>query len=298
MGDHGFRRDLFLARGGRPLSERHALMTDSYAVFGNPVGHSKSPFIHQAFARATGQDLSYDAIELPSDGFAQGLAEFIARGGKGCNITVPFKLDAFAAATERRPGAELAGASNCLKIEGERIIAENFDGIGLLTDIQCNLGLPLADLRVLLLGAGGAVRGVLKPFLDAAPAAMVVANRTETKARDLAAVFSAHGPVTGAGYDGLAGQSFDVVVNGTSASLTGDRLTLPDTAFAPGCLAYDMVYGKGLTPFLIQARAAGAVRLADGVGMLVEQAAEAFDWWRGVRPDTAPLIGELTVPLT
>lgn len=272
-------------------------MTDSYAVFGNPVGHSRSPMIHRAFARATGQDLTYDRIEPALDGFADSLAEFIAGGGRGCNVTAPFKLDAYACATDHRPGAEMAGASNCLRIEGDRIVAENFDGVGLLNDIQRNLGVALAGSRVLLLGAGGATRGVLKPFLDAGPAAVTVANRTEAKARELAVAFAAHGPVAGCGYPGLGGLAFDIVINGTSASLTGDRPPVPDTVFAPGALAYEMVYGKGMTPFLIQARACGAARLADGVGMLVEQAAEAFEWWRGVRPNTAPVIDELTVPL-
>ncbi len=273
-------------------------MTDRYAVFGNPVVHSKSPQIHAAFACQTGQDLDYGLVEAPLGGFADALADFVTAGGRGCNITVPFKIDAFEAATETRPGAEQAGASNCLKLQDGRIIAENFDGIGLLKDIEQNLSTPLAGKRVLLLGAGGATRGVLVPFLSASPAQVTIANRTASKAADLAQGFSAHGPIEGIGYNALAGQAFDIVVNGTSASLNGDRLPLPDGLFAPGALAYEMVYAKGLTPFLNQARAGGVTNLADGVGMLVEQAAEAFAWWRGIRPETAAVIRDITVPLT
>lgn len=271
-------------------------MTDRYTVFGNPIGHSKSPFIHRAFAEATGEDIVYNATEAPVDGFAAALATFRAAGGSGCNITAPFKLDAFAAATDRRPGAQLAGASNCLKFEGDRIIAENFDGIGLRRDIEHNLGHPLAGRRVLLLGAGGATRGTLLPFLEAGPAILVIANRTRSKARDLAEMFAAYGPVEACGYEDLGPERFDVIVNATSASQTGAGLPISDQLFGKGALAYDMVYGRGLTPFLAQARGAGA-QIADGVGMLVEQAAEAFDWWRGVRPETAPVIAALTVPL-
>lgn len=272
-------------------------MTDRYAVFGNPVTHSKSPAIHMAFAKATGQDIDYGLVEAPLGGFADALQAFRASGGCGCNITVPFKLDAFAAATERRPGAEQAGASNCLKFDGDRIIAENFDGVGLLRDIEHNLGTRLTGKRILLLGAGGATRGVLIPFLSANPAEVVIANRTVAKAEALASDFGAHGPLSGTGFDGLDGRAFDIVVNGTSAGLTGDGLPLPDTIYAPGALAYEMVYGKGLTPFLMHARDNGVTDLADGVGMLVEQAAEAFAWWRGVRPETAQVIRDLTVPL-
>ena len=273
-------------------------MSDQYAVFGNPIGHSKSPMIHARFAAATGQDMTYGAVEPALGGFAASLSAFIAAGGQGCNITAPFKLDAFEAATERRPSAEMAGASNCLMVDGDRIIAENFDGVGLVNDIENNLRCLLAGKRVLLLGAGGATRGVLLPFLGAGPSAITVANRTEAKAVALAAEVAAIGTVTGCGFDGLDGQSFDVVVNGTSGSLDASRPPVPDTVFARGCLAYEMVYGKGLTPFLAQARTAADARLADGVGMLVEQAAEAFVWWRGVRPDTTALIEELRVPLT
>ena len=273
-------------------------MTDHYAVFGNPISHSKSPDIHRAFAAATGQDMAYGMIEPPVDGFEQALADFIAQGGRGCNITVPFKLDAFAAATERRPSAEQAGASNCLKVEADRIIAENFDGIGLVRDLQDNHAANLAGKRVLLLGAGGATRGVVVPILQTGAASVTIANRSVDKAIELAMLFGDEGNVQGCGYGDLTGPPFDIVINGTSASLTAQRLPLPPQVFAAGCLAYEMVYGKGMTPFLLQAKEAGTTRIADGVGMLVEQAAEAFAWWRGVRPVTAPVIADLTVPLT
>lgn len=270
-------------------------MSDHYAVFGNPVGHSKSPAIHAAFARQTGEAVFYDSVQPEIGDFEGALHRFIESGAKGCNVTVPFKVDAFHAATERSQQAEQAGASNCLKFEDGRIIAENFDGTGLLVDIRDNLEVAVQGKRVLLLGAGGATRGVVVPFVQAGAVSVTIANRTEAKARDLAAFFA--GPVSGGGFADLAGQAFDVVVNGTSAGLSGAQLDLPDGVFAPGALAYEMVYGQGLTAFLGQARAAGAGKLADGVGMLVEQAAEAFRWWRGVRPETADVIRQIAVPL-
>ena len=270
-------------------------MSDHYAVFGNPVGHSKSPAIHAAFARQTGEAVFYHTVQPEIGDFDGALHRFIESGALGCNVTVPFKVDAFNAATERSPKAEAAGASNCLKFEDGRIVAENFDGVGLLVDIQDNLGVAVDGKRVLLLGAGGATRGVVVPFLEAGAESVTIANRTEAKAHDLAAFFD--GPVSGGGFADLSGQSFDIVVNGTSAGLSGARLDLPDGVFAPGALAYEMVYGQGLTAFLGQARDAGAATLADGAGMLVEQAAEAFRWWRGVRPETAAVIDEISVPL-
>jgi shikimate dehydrogenase len=273
-------------------------MTDRYALFGNPVSHSKSPMIHNAFAQALGHDIDYALIEAPPGGFAAAALAFRDSGGKGCNITTPFKLDAFAVATERLQRAELAGAANCLKFEPDgRILAEMFDGIGLVNDIERNLVLALGGKRVLVLGAGGAVRGCLEPLLSRAPAALVVANRTAGKAVALAAQFTAFGPVRGCGLDELSGERFDLVLNGTSASLRGEEPMVPDAVFASAALAYEMVYGKGLTPFLRHAQVAGATRVADGVGMLVEQAAEAWVWWRGVRPDTRAVIDRLTVPL-
>lgn len=272
-------------------------MTDKYAVIGNPISHTKSPMIHAAFARETGQNIEYTAIEGPLNGFKEAAAAFRAVGGKGMNVTAPFKLDAFDLATDLTERARLAGAVNALKFEGERIHGENFDGIGLTNDIQRNLGFPLDGKRVLLLGAGGAARGALLPFLEQQPLLLVIANRTEDKARELAAQVAAVGHTVGCGYADLAGQRFDIVVNATSASLRAELPPLPSGVFSPDGLAYELAYGKGLTPFLRLAQGEGVRRLADGVGMLVEQAAEAFVWWRGVRPDTRPLIDKLTVPL-
>src|SRR5450631_1249045 len=272
-------------------------MTDRYAVIGNPIGHSKSPMIHGTFAKSTRQDLEYIAIEGPLDGFAGAVNAFRAQGGFGMNVTAPFKLAAFEMATERLPRAQLAGASNALKFEGDRILADNFDGVGLVNDIQRNLGVPLSGKRVLLLGAGGAARGALLPFLAQKPATIVIANRTVEKALALATEVSANGNVVGGGYREVEAQRFDVVVNATSASLRGEIPPIAPCVFAEDALAYELVYGKGLTPFLRLAQNAGVKRLADGVGMLVEQAAEAFVWWRGLRPDTGTTIKKLTVPL-
>lgn len=273
-------------------------MTDRYALFGNPLGHSKSPLIHNGFAKALGHDVEYSLIEAPLGGFAAAALAWRDGGAKGCNITTPFKLDAFALATHRMERAELAGAANCLKFEPDgRILAEMFDGIGLANDIERNLGVPMKGKRVLMLGAGGTVRGSLAPFLACQPAAMVVANRTAEKAAALARQFAAYGPVSGCGYDELGGERFDVVLNATSASLRNELPAVPATVFACATLAYELAYGKGLTPFLRLAHNAGVPRLADGVGMLVEQAAEAWVWWRGVRPETRRLIDQLTVPL-
>ena len=273
-------------------------MTDRYAVFGNPVSHSKSPHIHMAFARQTGQDISYEAIEAPVGGLKEAVCEFAEAGGKGFNITVPFKLDALALATSRSRHAELAGATNCIKVEGEQILAENFDGVGIVRDIEINHGFAIAGRKVLLVGAGGASRGAILPILEAGPATLAIVNRTAAKALDLKAAFAPFADIAASGYDDLAAEPFDLVINATSASLHGNMPPLAPDVFAKGCLAYDMMYGKGMTPFLQLARGSGAAALVDGVGMLVEQAAEAFAWWRGVRPDTAPVIADLTVPLT
>ena len=273
-------------------------MPDRYAVIGHPIAHSKSPLIHGLFAQATGQGMSYIAIDGGADegGFARALAAFRAAGGKGANVTLPFKLQALAAADEASADARLAGAANALRFDRGRVEAQNFDGIGLVRDIEHNLG-----LRVLLLGAGGASRGALLPIARAGAAGIVIANRTAAKAGELARALGPHlggVPLAGGGFDALAGQApFHVVINATAASLSGAAPAVPASAFAPGALAYDMVYGKGLTPFLKLAQQAGAARVADGVGMLVEQAAEAFAWWRGVRPDTREALKRLTVSL-
>lgn len=272
-------------------------MTDRYAVIGNPIGHTKSPLIHGSFAKATGQKLEYSAIEGPLDGFAAAVRAFRDLGGRGMNVTAPFKLQAFALADETTARARLAGAVNALKFEAGRILADNFDGIGLTNDIQRNLGLPMTGKRVLLLGAGGAARGALLPFLEQRPASLVIANRTVSKAQALARQLGSQGPVRGGSYIDIGNEQFDVVINATSASLRGELPPVPPTAFMTEGLAYELAYAKGLTPFLRLASNAGVKRLADGVGMLVEQAAEAFAWWRGVRPDTRSLIDQLRVPL-
>ncbi len=272
-------------------------MTDRYAIFGNPAKHSKSPLIHAAYARQTGQDLTYEVIEAPLDGFAAAVATFRAARGRGGNVTMPFKLEAFALATDRSERARRAGAVNTLKFEGDRILAENFDGVGLVNDIERNLGRRLEGARMLLLGAGGAARGALFPFLERKPALLVLANRTIAKAKGLGVEFAGLGPLETGGYGDIGDRAFDIVVNATSASMRGELPPVTRAAFARDCLAYDLVYGKGLSPFLALAREAGAGKLADGVGMLVEQAAEGFLWWRGVRPDTRPVIAQLKVPL-
>ncbi|HBZ43179.1 MAG TPA: shikimate dehydrogenase [Maritimibacter sp.] len=271
-------------------------MTDRYAVFGNPLSHTKSPFIHTAFARQFGDDMSYTAIEAPRDGFADSVHRFIGEGGRGINVTVPFKIEAFALATEARDAAAICGASNCLKFEDGKIIAENFDGVGLVRDISENLGHDLTGKRILFAGAGGATRGAVAPFLAAGVHSVTIANRTVAKADAIRGLLSDRGTIHTTSYDAASG-SFDIVLNSTTTSLTGNKPPLPPSVFDGAALAYDLVYGKGLTPFLADAKAQGA-EVADGVGMLVEQAAEAYLWWRGQRPDTAQVIEEMTIPLT
>lgn len=270
---------------------------DRYAVIGNPIAHSKSPLIHAAFARQTGQDLSYEALLGPLDGFAATVRAFQAAGGRGMNVTVPFKLEAHALASEHSPRAEAAGAVNTLAFRPDgTIFGDNTDGAGLVRDLVANLGCPLAGRAVLLLGAGGAARGVVLPLLGAGPARLVIANRTPGKAEELVRQLAPEaGPsaMAPSSFAALAGQAFDLVINATSASLGDEAPPLPPGLYAPGALAYDMMYGKGDTPFLAAARADGAARLADGLGMLVEQAAESFLLWRGLRPDTAPVLAAL-----
>ena len=268
-------------------------MSDRYGVFGHPVAHSKSPAIHAAFAAQCGHDLSYEAILAPLDGFADSLSAFVAAGGRGANVTVPFKEEACRLATRLTPRAAQAGAVNTLGFDSSGMLGDNTDGAGLLRDLTNNLGCRITGQRLLLLGAGGAARGVVGPLLEARPAALVIANRTAARAADLAERFAGRGPLRACGYPDLAGESFDLVINATSASLGGETPYLPERVFASGSLAYDMMYGRGETPFLLLARAQGAARLADGLGMLVEQAAEAFRFWRGVLPDSAPVLAML-----
>jgi shikimate dehydrogenase len=264
-------------------------MAERYAVIGNPVAHSKSPWIHAEFARATGQDIEYGRIEAPLGGFARAVEEFRAAGGRGANVTLPFKDEAFLyckdSVTDR---ARVAGAVNTLVFEGERVSGDNTDGAGLLRDLTVNLGRSLAGRRVLLMGAGGAAQGVLGPLAAAGPARLVIANRTAERARALARRFAG---ALGGGYEEFRKEEFDFLINATSAGLAGESPPLARSAFAPGALAYEMVYGRE-TPFMTLARGCGAAT-HDGTGMLVEQAAESFFVWRGVRPETAPVLAAL-----
>jgi shikimate dehydrogenase len=274
-------------------------MTDRYAVFGNPIGHSKSPRIHALFAGQTHQDLEYVAILAPRDGFTAAVRDFAGGGGKGANVTLPFKEEAFRLASRLTPRAQAAGAANTLTFLDGEIAADNTDGAGLIRDLVDNQHFSVRGRRVLLLGAGGAARGALPALLAEAPDELVIANRSVDKAERLVAELAAALPPAGGaalrplagGFADLAGRRFDLVVNATSAGLGNSGLDLPLGVLAEGVLAYDMVYGRE-TPFLAQARACGA-RTADGLGMLVEQAAEAFLIWRGVRPQTGAVLALL-----
>ncbi|WP_420476095.1 shikimate dehydrogenase [Noviherbaspirillum sp. ST9] len=268
---------------------------DRYVVIGNPISHSKSPDIHARFAAQTGQQLVYERMLAPLEGFAQSVREFIREGGKGANVTVPFKLEAHALATELTARAQAAGAVNTLKFGNGVILGDNTDGIGMVTDIVRTANVPMHSKKILLLGAGGAARGVILPVLDEHPAELVIANRTESKAAELAAQFSRHGSVSASSFDTLRGR-FDIIINATSASLSADLPPVPTTVFGDGAFAYDMMYGKEPTVFMRFAAAHGAT-VRDGLGMLVEQAAEAFFVWRSVRPDTAPVYAELRAGL-
>ncbi len=265
-------------------------MSDRYGVIGNPIAHSKSPMIHAEFARQTGQDIIYMAILAPLDRFAEAVTEFRAGGGRGLNVTVPFKQEAFKLATRLTERAALAQAVNTLKFEGGTILGDNTDGAGLVRDIRDNLHFSIEGKRVLLMGAGGAARGVLMPLLAQRPTSLTIANRTPEKAVALQEAFSAYGNVVASSYPDLQGRQFELVINATASSLHDEMPPLPEGVFAPGALAYDMMYGKDLPPFLCFAEQQGAAYLADGLGMLVEQAAESFCLWRGVRPSTPETI--------
>jgi shikimate dehydrogenase len=269
-------------------------MTDRYAVIGNPVEHSRSPAIHAAFARATGQDLRYERLLAPLDGFARTVDAFRAAGGRGCNVTLPFKREAWQYAPARTRRAELAEAVNTLRFDATAVHGDNTDGAGLIRDITVNLGVPLAGARVLLIGAGGAASGVVLPLLEAGVSRLVIVNRTAARAHALAARFAAAAGdrLAGGGWD-AAGDGHTVLVNATAASLAAEVPPLPAAAWDGARLAYDMMYADEPTPFLDQARRCGVRRIADGIGMLVEQAAESFLVWRGVRPSTEAVLGSL-----
>lgn len=261
---------------------------DRYAVVGNPVAHSKSPQIHDAFARASGQAMTYGRILAPIGGFADVARKFADEGGLGLNVTVPFKLDALAIATHATERAAAAGACNTLARRDGEWHADNTDGAGIVHDLTVNLGVALAGADILVLGAGGAARGILLPLFAQRPRSVVISNRTTSKADALVERFGSHGPLAAVTPDALAGRRFDVVINATSAGLsTRAAWPWPDGLFAPDAFAYDMIYGDAPTAFLRWAGAQGVARSADGLGMLVEQAAESFFVWRGVRPPTA-----------
>ena len=259
---------------------------------GNPIAHSLSPRIHQAFARQTGQSLDYQAVLVPEDAFAETLTAFQEAGGKGANITLPFKEVAWRTVTVRTARAERAGAVNTVWFEAATIYGDNTDGIGLVRDLRDNLGCELNGKRVLILGAGGAVRGVIEPLFDAGVADIVIANRTPAKAEVIATQFADRGLIRAEAYDDLEA-AFPIIINGTSLSLQQELPPLGDGVLAEGGWVYDMMYQREPTCFMHWAAEHGAERTADGLGMLVEQAAEAFAIWRGVRPETTPVINML-----
>ncbi|TBU96559.1 shikimate dehydrogenase [Stutzerimonas kirkiae] len=265
---------------------------DRYGVFGNPIGHSKSPQIHRLFAEQTGQALSYEALLAPLDDF-EGFARDFFRQGRGANVTVPFKEQAYRLADQLSERARRAGAVNTLKqLDDGSLLGDNTDGAGLVADLLDNR-VAIEGRSILLLGAGGAVRGVLEPLLAQRPARLVIANRTRARAEQLAEAFAALGEVSASGFDELRAP-FELIINGTSASLGGELPAIANEVIRPGhSVCYDMMYGKAATPFNRWAAGQGAAKTLDGLGMLVGQAAEAFLLWRGVRPDSAPVLAEL-----
>jgi shikimate dehydrogenase len=266
-------------------------MTDHYAVIGNPIAHSRSPEIHAEFARQTGEQMEYGRILGEPGRFETQVRGFFAALGKGLNVTVPFKEQAWRVADEGSDAAQAAEAANTLILLADgRIRADNTDGVGLIRDLTRNHGVRLDGREVLLVGAGGAARGVLRPLLAQRPRRLVIANRTADRAIRMAAGAATAGPVSGCGLDGLGGLRFDLIINATAAGLQGGRPLLPEGCLRRGGVAYDMLYSDRPTPFLVWASAQGAAQAVDGLGMLVEQAAEAFYLWRGVRPATAPVM--------
>ena len=269
------------------------MQADQYAVMGNPIAHSQSPRIHALFAAQTGQHLEYRAILVEPGGFAAAARAFREAGGKGLNVTVPFKQDAWVFADVLSARAERAGAVNFLMFESTGVRGDNTDGLGLVRDLTVNHGCRLAGWRILLLGAGGAARGVLQPLLAEQPAQLVIANRTASKAAELALRFGDLGPVSGCGFADLAGRRFDLIINATAAGLSDAVPPLPDGVLAADGWCYDLMYGREPTAFVRWGRERGAAQSLDGLGMLVEQAAEAFHRWRGVWPETKPVIETL-----
>lgn len=264
---------------------------DRYAVIGFPIDHSWSPFIHGMFAKQTGQNISYTRLQVAPENLAAELASFFAGGGKGLNVTVPHKQAACLLTRYRTPRAEIAGAVNTIAHREDGLLGDNTDGAGLLADLTRNLSFGVGNTRVLVLGAGGAVRGVLGPLLGASPAYVEIANRNSERATQLAREFSTLGDIRGCGFDAITTSvPFDLILNATSASLQDTTPPIPATALSSQTLCYDMAYGKGDTAFTRWAKSAGAGRAETGWGMLVEQAAESFELWRGVKPQTAPVL--------
>jgi shikimate dehydrogenase len=265
---------------------------DRYVVMGNPVSHSLSPAIHAAFANATGESLEYDRLLVPAGKFASSAQRFFDDGGRGANVTLPFKVDAFEWAGARTQRAIVAEAANFLIARGGLIEADNTDGAGLVADLTRNHGVAIRGASILVLGAGGAARGIIAPLLAQGPLHLVIANRTAARAMELAARFRERGPIEGVALDAIARRGYDLVLNATSTSTRGEPLPLPEHALPRGSFAYDLAYGEGARAFVERAKAAG-MKASDGLGMLVEQAAESFELWRGVRPDTAPVVAQL-----
>ncbi len=265
-------------------------MTDQYAVFGNPISHSLSPIIHQQFALETHQDIAYHKIEVPKDKLEEYIQDFQDRGGKGLNITLPFKREAFSLTTINSTEATIAQAVNTLSFQKDgTILGYNTDGIGLIRDLMQNLHCMIVDKRILILGAGGAVRGILFPLLNQVPKQIVIANRTLESAKELERSMGSYGNITATPLDGITGE-FDIVINGTSLGVSSNQISFDPKIITKETFCYDLIYGQELTPFLKWAVAHGAKRVADGMGMLVEQAAEAFFIWRGQKPDTGKVL--------
>ncbi|OUS07696.1 shikimate dehydrogenase [Gammaproteobacteria bacterium 54_18_T64] len=275
-------------------------MTDQYAVFGNPIKHSRSPQIHRAFAEQTKQDIHYVSTLVAPDQFQAAASQFFDAGGKGLNITVPFKQDAFAFVDRLSERARRAGAVNTLIHQDDSsILGDNTDGIGLVRDITTNLDWSITDKKVLLIGAGGAVMGVLEPLLKKQPALIVIANRTVSKAEKLAKDFADLGNIEGCSFEALKESGpFDLIINGSSASLSGQLAPVPETVLSKNTQGYDMMYAAEATPFMRWMNEHGAQQTADGLGMLVEQAAESFSLWRGVTPKAQPVIAAIRAEMS
>jgi shikimate dehydrogenase len=267
---------------------------DRYAVIGHPIAHSKSPIIHQLFARQTGQNISYEAMDVPPDELEETLAGFMLDGGRGMNVTVPHKTSVMALMDQLTPQAKLAGAVNTItRLENGELEGDNTDGIGLIADLRDNLHIELIDSSILILGAGGATRGIVPPLLEQIPAEIVIANRSTEKARDLVSAFAELGNLSASSFEDLEGCKFHLIINATSAGLAGDLPPFPDSIVGPDTICYDLSYSMRDTPFIGWAKSLGCVKAYQGWGMLVEQAAESFAIWRGVRPETTQVLRQL-----